>query len=98
MYRPVPFPRRPFPLPALLAAIALAVLPAPRGFAQVTSQLVIDGLVGPVRLVSPPADPRLFVVEQAGRIRVFDHDGTPRGVFLATKRGSPMPRRSSIPT
>jgi glucose/arabinose dehydrogenase len=33
---------------------------------------VVDGLDSPVHLTSPPGDPRLFVVEQPGVIRIID--------------------------
>ncbi len=33
-------------------------------------ETVVSGLSSPVYLISPPADPRLFVVEQSGRIRI----------------------------
>jgi glucose/arabinose dehydrogenase len=65
----------------MLAALLLVFTAGPLS-AQVTTRLVTGGLDRPVRLVAPPGDPRLFVVEQSGRIRVFDRDGTDRGVFL----------------
>ncbi len=42
----------------------------------------VQGLDAPVRVAAPNGDPRLFVVERTGRIRVFNQDGSPRGVFL----------------
>ncbi|MCA9680527.1 MAG: PQQ-dependent sugar dehydrogenase [Kofleriaceae bacterium] len=33
-------------------------------------QLVADGLIRPVMVAAPPADPRLFIVEKVGRIRL----------------------------
>ena len=33
-------------------------------------ETVVSGLASPVYVISPPADPRLFVVEQPGRIRI----------------------------
>lgn len=33
-------------------------------------QLVVEGLVNPVFLTAPPGDPRLFIVERPGRIRI----------------------------
>lgn len=36
---------------------------------------VVTGLSAPVALTTPPGDPRLFIVEQSGRIRVVE-DGT----------------------
>ncbi|HEX6909920.1 MAG TPA: PQQ-dependent sugar dehydrogenase, partial [Longimicrobium sp.] len=44
--------------------------PPPRGTAPIQLQRVVDGLSSPVHLASPEGDPRLFVVEQAGRIRI----------------------------
>lgn len=56
--------------------------PLPTGDIVPAVEVVLDGLDRPLRLDAPPGDPRLFVVEQGGRIRVFDPDGTDRGVFL----------------
>lgn len=67
-------------IPLVLAVLATACAPAAP--AQVGTQLVLDGLTQPVRLLAPAGDPRLFVVEQPGRIRVFAGDGSDRGVFL----------------
>ena len=39
-----------------------------------TLQLVASGLDAPLFLTSPPGDPRLFVVEQAGRVRILTDD------------------------
>jgi glucose/arabinose dehydrogenase len=58
------------------------ILAAATTAAAATVELAIDDLASPVRLVAPEGDPRLFVVEQGGRIRVFSPDGTPRGDFL----------------
>ena len=75
--------RAPVPVAAWLFLLALAGAGSPPPLrAQVTSQLAIDGLVHPIRLVAPPGDPRLFVVEKEGRIRVFNGDGSDRGTFL----------------
>ncbi|MBI4521797.1 MAG: PQQ-dependent sugar dehydrogenase [Gemmatimonadetes bacterium] len=41
-------------------------------------ELVADGLQALTHLTSPPSDPRLFVVEQRGRIRIIDAGGTLR--------------------
>lgn len=43
---------------------------------------VVTGLDQPVRLVSPPGDPRLFVAERPGKVRVFDQQGVELGTFL----------------
>lgn len=71
-------------MPRILAALTLFALTAcsPEAGAQVSVALVTDAVSLPVRLVSPPDDPRLFVVEQDGLIKVFDHDGALRDVFL----------------
>lgn len=57
----------------VLAAPALAREPAPPWVRRdgVRLVLVASGLDQPVGLASPPGDPRLFVVEQGGRIRVI---------------------------
>ena len=39
---------------------------------------VASGLASPVYVAAPPNDPRLFIVEQPGRIRVLDSSGTLR--------------------
>ena len=41
----------------------------------VTLELVADGLNSPVRLVSPPNDPRRFIVDRAGTIYMMDENG-----------------------
>ena len=64
--------------PFLAALIALAALPWPARAASpkpataagLALQTVAAGLESPVHLISPPGDPRLFIVEQPGRIRV----------------------------
>lgn len=63
----------------LLILTALTATAAP---AAPAVERAIDGLSAPVRLTAPAGDDRLFVVEQSGRIRVFDQDGTTRGLFL----------------
>lgn len=40
--------------------------------AAVAVEVVVSGLAAPVHLATPPDDDRLFVVEQAGRIRVIE--------------------------
>ena len=65
--------------PLLALSILLAAVPAA---AELGLESVLEGLTQPVRLTAPAGDERLFVVEQTGRIRVFDRDGAPRGVFL----------------
>ena len=41
------------------------------GDTAVHLEVVTSGLQSPVHIASPPADGRLFIVEQRGRIRVF---------------------------
>ena len=73
-------PRRATLLIPLLAGLAaLFAVPAP---AQVGSELVIEGLVRPVRLVAPRGDIRLFVVERGGTILVYSQAGAFRDTFL----------------
>jgi glucose/arabinose dehydrogenase len=66
----------------VLALALLVLLQAPAASAQIASEIVVTNLTLPVRLVAPVGDARLFVAEQGGLIKVFGHDGSPRGVFL----------------
>ncbi|HET7600138.1 MAG TPA: PQQ-dependent sugar dehydrogenase [Gemmatimonadales bacterium] len=52
------------------AACGSTAAPAPSTLALDT---VVSGLASPLGLVSPPGDSRLFVVEQAGRIRIVEN-------------------------
>ena len=52
---------------------------APRCRPILQTQLAASGLAGPIFLTAPPGDPRLFVVERAGRIRIVEN-----GTVLAT--------------
>lgn len=45
--------------------------PPPPADADVRLEVVAGGLAAPVFLTAPPGDPRLFVVEQPGRIRII---------------------------
>ena len=45
---------------------------------RLRAELIADGFEAPVHLSAPPSDPRLFVVEQPGRIRIVDPGGIPR--------------------
>lgn len=44
--------------------------PLPNGEAEVSLELVATGLSFPLMLTAPPGDPRLFIVEKVGRIRI----------------------------
>src|SRR5262249_45520072 len=52
--------------------VAVAYSVAPDGIA-LKFETVATGLASPVYLASPPGDPRLFVVEQAGRVRIISN-------------------------
>lgn len=67
---------------APLCAIAMLLACATSASAQLSTRVIVTGLDQPVRLVAPPGDNRLFIVQKTGKIRVFDHDGGDRGVFL----------------
>lgn len=55
----------------LAALLSLAVAPAFAQPATLTTRLVTDALDQPLYAIAPPGDPRLFVVEQTGRIRIL---------------------------
>lgn len=56
----------------LLAVLfSLTVGPAMAQPVTLSARLITDALDQPVFAVAPPADPRLFVVEQTGRIRIL---------------------------
>jgi len=64
---------------------ALFAVP-PEVAAQVTLREVAHGFARPVLVVSPPGDPRQFVVEQRGAIRMIDH-GKPAATKFFTIGG-----------
>lgn len=64
-----------------IALAALLMVPV-AAHAQLGVELIIDDVNQPVRLVSPPDDDRLFVVEQGGLIKVFSGAGDSLAVFL----------------
>ncbi len=49
--------------------------PPPPPGAALATEIVASGLERPVYLTSPPGDPRLFIVQQTGRIRIVDAAG-----------------------
>ncbi len=57
---------------------------APR--AGVRLETVASGLDNPVGLASPPGDPRLFVIEQSGRIRIIEGGRVLPAPFLDVSR------------
>lgn len=46
--------------------------PPPAGELELRAEPVVTGLAAPVHLAAPPGDSRLFVAEQAGRIRIIE--------------------------
>lgn len=71
-------------VPGALVAVGAALLPFATGCGSGTAapgpdptptglavEVVAEGLSNPLHLTSPPDDPRLFVVEQPGRIRII---------------------------
>lgn len=77
--------RRPATLALVLLALTCADTPGagparPTGGMRAVS--VATGLESPVHIAAPPGDPRLFIVEQPGRVRIL-HEGVLRpGAFL----------------
>ncbi len=67
-----------------LLALALALAPAPVMAQSVAldRQVVAEGLSQPVFVTSPPADDRLFVVEQTGTIRIIADGSVSEQPFL----------------
>ncbi len=61
--------------------------PPPEPPPQLTIELVTGGLDFPLGLVSPPGDPRLFVVEKDGRIRIV-RNGTLLSTLFLDHRAS----------
>lgn len=66
-----------------LGLLTTACLPPAADRAQGSlARRVVSGLDNPTHLVGIPGDDRLFVLEQAGLIRVFDPSGSERPLFL----------------
>jgi glucose/arabinose dehydrogenase len=61
---------------AWMAVLAWGAGSAQAALGEIASELVANGLDGPMFAIAPEGDPRLFVVERAGRILVL-HDGVP---------------------
>jgi hypothetical protein len=60
------------PLPFLAALLAGASLLGADCVPRVHATRVASGLAAPIYLTAPPGDPRLFVVERAGQIRIVE--------------------------
>jgi glucose/arabinose dehydrogenase len=56
----------------LALAAAAALLLSSNASAEFSVERVIDGLTQPIFVAAPPGDPRLFVVERQGKIRIWD--------------------------
>jgi glucose/arabinose dehydrogenase len=67
-----------------LALPTLLLLPLLGGnaSAQIATERLITGLSAPIFAASPPGDSRIFVVERAGRIRIWDGDELLEPAFL----------------
>ncbi len=80
----VPHPTTITTLPGTTTAAAAATTTTTVGSADdvaLALEMVAGGLEAPVFLASPPGDPRLFVLEQPGRVLVLEPGGSPQ-VFL----------------
>ena len=64
--------RRELRLALLLAGVVAAAPSCSRG-AELQTKVVVSGMSRPVDLTVAPGDPRLFIVEQIGRIRILDN-------------------------
>jgi hypothetical protein len=76
---------------SLAAALAFALAgcaaaPAPAETAGLALEVVTRELSDPLYLTAPPADPRLFVVEQAGRIRIIRDGALLQTPFLDIRK------------
>ena len=56
-------------IPFVLLSAHVAVAPAAH------LEKIVDNIHKPIFLTSPPDDPRLFIIEAAGRIRIVDGNG-----------------------
>src|SRR5438552_18148900 len=64
-----------------MAACSTASEPPPANL-SVSLQVVASGLSSPLYLTTPAGDPRLFIVEQEGRIRIVKNGQLPATPFL----------------
>jgi len=68
---------------ATLVALASGIVAntCPPAYA-LDSELFVSGLESPVYVTAPAGDPRVFVVEQPGRIQIYDQNGAHISTFL----------------
>jgi len=67
---------------ALISCGDAATAPNTDSALQLKLQPIANGLAEPVFLTAPDSDPRQFIVERAGRIRVVEHDTLLAAPFL----------------
>jgi hypothetical protein len=67
---------------ALLLVSALAIPESRASAVPLTTVRVAANLAFPVYVTSPPGDPRLFIVEQAGRIKILENGSVLSRPFL----------------
>lgn len=60
----------------LVGALTALVIATPLGAAEIGLALVAEGLTHPTVMVSPPGDPRRFIAEQQGTVRILTPEGT----------------------
>ena len=69
-------------VPVLLAALVACSDSTAPGDLPLALETVATGLAFPVDLASPPGDPRLFVVEKGGRVRILRNGAVGSTPFL----------------
>ncbi|SEA06907.1 PQQ-dependent sugar dehydrogenase [Nitrosospira multiformis] len=70
------------PFSALLALVFATGPIAPEAFAQLQTRIVASGLDRPLFATSPAGDPRLFIVEQGGLIKILQNGSVQPTPFL----------------
>ena len=74
---------------ALAASVPMALSSASAlAQAQIKLEKVASGLNAPLAMVQPPGDPRMFIVEQYGRIRILENGQLKPTPFLDVRRRS----------
>ncbi len=78
----IPRPSRRFPLGLLIATVMFASATSPAAAGDIVLDEVASGLAAPVYVDAPFGDSRLFIVEQAGVIRILAGDSVLPTPFL----------------